>query len=200
MSHFLKTAIALFLLFATPFIDNWWHGGITGFSVLAGVILAFWLWVRLVTWRSAGLKRDERLLRRAEAHKLADHYRSANGQKGESCGWALLLGLGFVVLALFVLTALCRAADVSGLDAELRTLTAELQPQVLLTAEELDSVRALTMTTGLLIRKMQTQPVDMPAEIGNRRIRVRTILQGIQDSLITVTVDHASTILRHMPR
>lgn len=143
-----------------------------------------------------------RLLNRKQPRRktLMERLEDRRGESENDCLNIILLVVAVFAVLMFFVVPFVRAADPNGFEAELRTLTAELQPRVLLTADELDSIRALSVTVALLLRKMETPPTGMSGDIINGRIKAKRLLDQIQENLITITVDHAGSILRRLPR
>lgn len=196
MKSLLVTLSVFFVLvIGSLAFDKFCNGCITGRGVVGsaalGAVIVWWHHYR-IRRQAQEAARNERLRRNAETllrlHRLTS-------DRGESCGMMIVVCLAVVVVVLFLLSGLVRAEG-CGFDGGLRTLTAELTPDTLLTADELDDLRALTLSTALLIRRMQTPPSGMKADLQNKRIRTLRQLETITETLIGITVDHAGTVLR----
>lgn len=205
MKSLLFTLTAFFVsVFGILALDKLFNGTLTGRG-LAGSLAVSLILTGLHCYRSrrsaAERKREERLARRAGAHRLVEMYRKLHNERGEGCGGAILICMA--VIGLFMLLVWVNyspAAECNDLDQALTDLTAKYQPEVLLTVEEFAGVRDLTTRTAILISTLQAAPPAMPAALQNRRTRVRVQLEKIQEELLQLTVDHAGTRLRRLPR
>lgn len=200
------------LLFAPLVVEQLLYPPVTARSLLVSLalVMAYTLWLcERSTRQKRESEQNERLRRHAQQLQVIAswerqhrHNQMLKNQRGETenpLNFILLL-LAVLCILMFFVAPYCRGAEVNGFEAELRNLTAELQPKVLLTPDELDSIRALSVSVALLMRKMDSPPSGMSGETINGRIKVKRLLEQIQENLIGITVDHAGSILRRLPR
>ena len=203
MRQLLFTLFLLFVAIIGPLsIDYHFCNCVSGRGLLgafAGAMAVTGWAIRRCRRSAAEGKREERLARRASAHLLVEMYRKLHNERGEGCGGAILICMGLVVLLMLGATH-CHGEEGNGLDAALSELTVKYQPELLLSADEFSAVRDLTTRTGLLIRMLQYPPAGTPADLQNRRARVRVSLEKVQDELLQLTVDHAASVLRRIQK